>query len=60
MTNEELAEHWKVSPNDAKNISNIINYLYSVELTSKHKIPSDVWQVVLRANDGKNNYISME
>ncbi len=60
MTNEELAEHWKVSPNDAKNISNIINYLYSVELTSKHKIPSDVWPVVLRANDGKNNYISME
>ena len=60
MTNEELAQRWNVSLNDAKNISNIINYLYSVELVSKHKNSSDIWQVVLRANDGKNNYISME
>ena len=57
MTNEELAQHWKTSLKEVKNISNIVNYLYSVELISPHK---GIWNVVLRANDGKNNYILME
>ena len=59
MTNEELAQHWNISLEEVKNISNIINYLYSVELIPEHEA-SDIWKVVLRANDGRRNYILME
>ena len=59
MTNEELAQHWNISLREVQNISNIINYLYSVELISEHEV-SDIWKVVLRANDGRRNYILME
>ena len=60
MTNEELAMHWKVSLKDVRNISNIINYQYSVELISGRENSENVWQVVLRANDKENDYILME
>ena len=59
MTNEELAQHWNIPLREVINISNIINYLYSVELISEHKF-SDIWKVILRANDGRKNYILME
>ena len=58
MTNEDLAHHWKVSLNKVKNISDTINRLYSVALDSDPD--SNVWNVVLRANDGKNDYTLME
>ena len=60
MTNEELAQHWNLSLREVKNISNIINYLYSVELVSKCRNFSKFWEVVLCANDGKKDYILME
>lgn len=60
MTNEELAQHWKVSLKEAQNISDIINHQYSVDLVPVHGETSDFWQVVLRAYDGRNHYILME
>lgn len=60
MTLQELAEHWKITESEAKNISDFINRWYELGIVPLTENGKTCWQGVLYAYDPRNKYILRE